>query len=106
MSSLSPAFVYTEVQLAIPFIEAPWKRLNPTLLRQPGFRNKTWLAGVGNQSVGGFYEFDTLDYARRFVVDYFPAEGRSQRPAGNSVPRTMAPTSPSVRARSSTPKCR
>ncbi|MDX2147438.1 MAG: hypothetical protein SFZ23_07930 [Planctomycetota bacterium] len=77
MSSQSPAFVYTEVQLSVPFSHAPWKQLNPTLLRQPGFRNKTWLAGVGNHSVGGFYEFDSLEHARRFVVDYFPAEARS-----------------------------
>lgn len=77
MSLQSPAFVFTEVQLSIPFTEAPWKRLNPILLRQPGFRNKTWLAGVGNQSVGGFYEFDSLDHARRFVIDYFPAEARA-----------------------------
>lgn len=77
MSSQSPAFVYTEVQLSIPFNEAPWERLNPTLLRQPGLRNKTWLAGVSNHSVGGFYEFDSLEHARRFVIDYFPAEARS-----------------------------
>lgn len=77
MSSHTPAFVYTEVQMSIPFADAPWPRLNPILLRQPGLRNKTWLAGVGNQSVGGLYEFDSLEDARRFVVDYFPAEARS-----------------------------
>lgn len=77
MVSPSPAFVYTEVQLSIPFSDAPWRRLNPILLRQPGFRNKTWLAGLGNQSVGGFYEFDSLEHARRFVIDYFPAEARA-----------------------------
>lgn len=77
MASDFPAFVYTELQLSLPFSDAPWRRLNPTLRRQPGFRNKTWLAGFGNQSVGGFYEFAGLDDARRFVVDYFPAEARS-----------------------------
>lgn len=76
MSTTSSAFVYTEVQLAVPFRDAPWRALNTVLLTQPGLRNKTWLAGVGNQSVGGFYEFDHLDHARRFVTGYFPAEAR------------------------------
>lgn len=68
------AFVYTELQLSLPFARAPWRELNPVLLRQPGLRNKTWLAGVGNDSIGGFYEFDSLENARRFVVGYFPGE--------------------------------
>lgn len=73
---MSKAFVYTELQIAIPFDSAPWRELNPMILGQPGFRNKTWLAGVGNQSVGGFYEFDSIDNARLFITSYFPGEAR------------------------------
>lgn len=72
----SKAFVYTELQIAVPFRDAPWRDINPTLLRQPGLRNKTWLAGVGNDSLGGFYEFDSIEHARQFVTGYFPAEAR------------------------------
>lgn len=55
---MSKAFVYTEVQISVPFDQAPWRALNPVLAAQPGFRNKTWLSGVQNKSVGGIYEFD------------------------------------------------
>lgn len=73
---MSKAFIYTELQIAIPFDQAPWRELNPVILQQPGFLNKTWLAGVGNQSVGGFYEFDSIENAKRFVTGYFPGEAR------------------------------
>ena len=70
------AFVYTELQIALPFAEAPWREVNNAIRVQPGFRNKTWPAGVGNHSLGGFYEFDTIENAKRFVTGYFPAEAR------------------------------
>ena len=73
---MSKAFVYTELQLSVPFAEAPWPAINEAILRQPGFLNKTWLAGVQNHSVGGFYEFDGIANAKRFVTGYFPAEAR------------------------------
>jgi hypothetical protein len=71
------AFVYTELQLAQPFASVAWAELNPVLLTQPGLLNTTWLAGVGNQSVGGFHEFDSIDNAKKFVTGYFPAEARN-----------------------------
>lgn len=73
---MAKAFVYTEVQLSVPFDQAPWRDLNPVLLQQPGLNNKTWLSGVPNNSVGGFYEFDTLADAQRFAQDYFPTEAK------------------------------
>lgn len=68
------AFVYTELQISIPFPEAPWKSLNSAILQQPGFINKTWLAGVGNNSLGGIYAFDSIESAQKFVTGYFPTE--------------------------------
>lgn len=70
------AFVYTEVQISVPFAEGPWKELNPILKKQPGLINKTWLAGVNNNSLGGFYAFDSIENAQKFVRDYFPEEMR------------------------------
>jgi len=70
------AFVYTELQISAPFAGAPWREINPAILRQPGFRNKTWLAGIGNHSLGGLYEFDSLASAKQFVTGYFPSEAR------------------------------
>ncbi len=68
------AFVYTEAQIAAPFDQAPWRQMNPVLLAQPGLLHKTWLSGVLTGSVGGFYAFDSLANATRFVTDYFPTE--------------------------------
>jgi hypothetical protein len=70
------AFVYTEVQISVPFEQAPWRELNPVLKVQPGLLNKTWLSGDKNNSVGGFYEFDSLENARNFAYTYFPEEAR------------------------------
>lgn len=70
------AFVYTELQISAPFHQAPWKDINQSLLQQPGFVNKNWLAGVGNHSLGGIYAFDTIENAQRFVTGYFPNEAR------------------------------
>lgn len=73
---MAKAFVYTEVQLSVPFGQAPWRDLNIDLKQQPGLLKKTWLSGVQNNSVGGFYEFDTIENAKAFVQNYFPEEAR------------------------------
>ena len=66
------AFVYTELQISLPFDQAPWKAVNKQLLRHRGLLSKTWLAGTGNQSLGGFYAFDSLENARQFVTGELP----------------------------------
>lgn len=76
MPSTSKAFVYTELQISLPFGDVLWADLNSEILRQPGFANKTWLAGIATNSVGGFYEFDTIENAKAFVTGYFPGEAR------------------------------
>ena len=68
------AFVYTELQISIPFADAPWRDVNLAIQQQPGFINKTWLAGVGNNSLGGIYAFDSIENAQKFVTGYFPTE--------------------------------
>jgi len=77
------AFVYTELQISIPFDQAPWQEINQVLKQQPGILNKTWLAGIDATSVGGFYSFDSIENAQKFVTEYFPSEakklGRAQR---------------------------
>lgn len=68
------AFVYTELQISIPFADVPWKDISESIKQQPGFISKTWLSGVGNHSVGGFYSFDSIENAQSFVTGYFPEE--------------------------------
>ena len=71
------AFVYTELQLSAPFDAIPWSGANNAIKQQPGFINKTWLSGVGNNSVGGFYAFDSVENAQKYVSDFFPSEAKS-----------------------------
>lgn len=70
----SKAFVYTEVQISVPFDKAPWKQVNDAIKKQPGFINKTWLSGVNTNSLGGIYSFDSIENAQKFVTGYFPEE--------------------------------
>ncbi len=71
------AFVYTELQISVSsFNDIPWQKVNDNIKQQPGFINKTWLYGVGNHSGGGFYAFDSIENAQKFVTEYFPEEAK------------------------------
>ncbi len=78
------AFVYTEVAISVPFGEAPWRKINESIRKQPGFLNKTWLQGHSTQTLGGLYSFDSKDNARKFVTEYFPSEPRAFGVAHNT----------------------
>lgn len=77
LSQTPGAFVYTEVQLSVPFTNAPWRQLNPVLLQQPGLLAKTWLSGHQSGTVGGFYAFADIPSAQRFATEYFPGEAQA-----------------------------
>jgi hypothetical protein len=70
------AFVYTELQISAPFESLPLQPINASIKKQAGFIDKTWLSGVGNNSVGGFYAFDSIENAIRYVTGYFPSEAK------------------------------
>ena len=70
------AFVYTELQVSIPFSDVPWSRINETVRQQPGFIDKTWLSRVGTRPAGGFYSFDSIENPTKFCTGYFPSEAR------------------------------
>lgn len=78
---LPGAFVYTEVQNSVPFSEIPWEKRNPVITANDGFISKTWLSGLGNDSVGGFYSFDSVEHALKYVNGFFPD---AQRRFGNA----------------------
>lgn len=75
--SIKKVFVYTELQASVPFTEIPWKEMNPNLLQIKGLVRKTWLSGVNSNSVGGFYEFDSLENAENFAWNVFPLEAKN-----------------------------
>jgi len=66
------AFVYTEVQNSVPFTNIPWEKRNPVIAANDGFISKTWLSGLGNDSVGGFYSFDSVENALKYATGFFP----------------------------------
>ncbi len=63
--------------MSLPFAQAPWQDINAALLRQPGLLNMTWLAGIDSHSLGGFYAFNSIENAQRFVTGYFSTAARS-----------------------------
>ncbi|MEH6739394.1 MAG: YdhR family protein [Sulfitobacter sp.] len=67
------AFVYTELQISTPFNTVPWQELNDQIANEPGFLNKTWFSGAGNNSVGGIYSFDSVETAQHYCTRFFPA---------------------------------
>ena len=67
MPQPSRVFLYAEFQVSVPFSEGVWREANPAMHTVPGLRSKTWLSGINTNSVGGFYEFDSVKNARTYA---------------------------------------
>jgi len=74
--SIAKAFLYAEIQVAIPFSEIDWRSINTSMQQEPGLKSKTWLAGVNTNTIGGFYEFDSLDHAQAYAEGYLAAAAK------------------------------
>jgi Putative mono-oxygenase ydhR len=64
---MSKIFVYAEYQVSIPFTEIDWASINPQMQTFAGLKSKTWLSGLNNHTVGGFYEFDNQENAQAYI---------------------------------------
>ncbi|WP_026731874.1 YdhR family protein [Fischerella sp. PCC 9605] len=64
---VNKVFVYAEYQISIPFGEIDWVPINVEMKKFPGLKSKTWLSGVNTNSVGGFYEFDSIENAQSYI---------------------------------------
>jgi hypothetical protein len=60
-------FLYAEYQVSIPFDQIDWHPINVDMKKFTGLKSKTWLSGVNNQTVGGFYEFDSVANAQNYI---------------------------------------
>lgn len=60
-------FLYAEFQVAIPFEHIDWRPINVEMKTYSGLKSKTWLSGINNHTVGGFYEFDSIENAQRYI---------------------------------------
>jgi hypothetical protein len=69
-------FLYTEVQASVPFEHFDWERANGPIKTAPGLIRKTWLSGLGTNTIGGFYEFDSAEHALAFAQGPFAEEAR------------------------------
>lgn len=65
--SSEKVFLYAEFQVSIPFGEIDWRPINDDMKRFEGLVSKTWLSGLTNHSVGGFYEFTTQQLAQKYI---------------------------------------
>lgn len=70
------AFVYVEAQASASFEEYPWEKDNRDIRKQPGFISKTWLSGTDNNSVGGFYAFDSVENAKRYATGFMSEKAK------------------------------
>lgn len=74
--SLKKVFLYAEIQVGIPFTEVDWRAINIEMKKNPGLKSKTWLSGINNHSIGGFYEFDSVENARAYAEGYLAAAAK------------------------------
>ena len=74
---MGKTFLYTEVQADVPFDQFDWQQVNAGLKTVPGLIRKTWLSAIGTHTLGGFYEFDTVENALAFAQGPFAEEARA-----------------------------
>ncbi len=60
-------FLYAEYQVSVPFDQIDWSPVNSEMQKFEGLKSKTWLSGINNHSVGGFYEFSSLETAQQYI---------------------------------------
>lgn len=64
---MKKTFLYAEFQVSIPFDQIDWQPINVEMKKYAGLKSKTWLSGINTQTVGGFYEFDSIENAQSYI---------------------------------------
>ncbi len=64
---MTKVFLYVEFQACKPFGELDFMATEREMDKFPGLISKTWLSGRGNNSLGGFYHFETAEQARACI---------------------------------------
>ena len=68
--SAAKVFLYAEIQVSVPFKNVDWPSINIAMQKEEGLKSKTWLSGVNTHTIGGFYEFDSLENAKAYANGY------------------------------------
>jgi hypothetical protein len=63
-------FLYAEIQVSIPFAKLDWAPINVAMQQEKGLKSKTWLSGINTNTIGGFYEFESLADAKAYADGY------------------------------------
>ena len=75
---MSKVFLYGEFQTSSPtFTKDMWGPVNVALKSVNGLVRKTWLHGIGSNTVGGFYEFDSVENARAFATGLYAEQAKA-----------------------------
>jgi len=75
--AIRKVFLYGEFQTAVPsFTKELWGYVNEQLKSVKGLMCKTWLIGIGTNTVGGFYEFDSIENARGFATGLYAEQAK------------------------------
>lgn len=64
---MKKTFLYAEFQVYIPFDQIDWQTINVEMKKYVGLKSKTWLSGINTHTVGGFYEFDSVENAQNYI---------------------------------------
>ncbi|HFQ61464.1 MAG TPA: hypothetical protein ENK39_04090 [Epsilonproteobacteria bacterium] len=70
------AFLYIEAQVSIPHTDFPWQEDNSKIREEEGLISKTWLSGTDNNSVGGFYTFDSVENAKKYANGFMAEKAK------------------------------
>jgi hypothetical protein len=71
--SIGKVFLYAEIQVSIPYNKVDWASINTEMQKEAGLKSKTWLSGINTNTIGGFYEFDSLENAKAYALGYLAA---------------------------------
>jgi hypothetical protein len=71
--SIAKVYLYAEIQVSVPFSQVDWASFNVSMKKEKGLKSKTWLSGINTDTIGGFYEFDSVENARAYAVGYLAA---------------------------------
>ena len=63
-------FLYVELGQAKFFKDVDWKEINHGMKQYDGLLSKTYLQGLDDQSLGGFYHFDCRMNAEKYIAGF------------------------------------
>src|SRR5256885_1040011 len=90
-AAVGKTFLYTEVQASVPFEHFDWERANGAIKDAPGLIRKTWLSGLGTNTIGGVYQFDSAGHALAFAAGPLAEEVAPAGPSPGAAARIGAP---------------